>query len=226
MPRHSGIVQNLLYNTVMDESLLLTSPLTPEEHATVLENLQFIAKLTTKAKELGYRVIVHGGYAVDGALKKITRPHADLDLQIYGLDEGTVAVPKIITSLDESLLPLMEAKERKEYWHLFHLNRPGSLTELYYVKVATDPFGDAKRIVKSDGTESEIEPFHTEHAVFGDISYEIQNPVTELADKLYKRTVRGDEALTKHDQDMANLVLITDPAKVQEELEIMKQRVE
>ena len=54
--------------------------LSTEEQEITRKALGYIEALTRLAKERGMRLVVGGGYAVDGFLEEITRPHADIDL--------------------------------------------------------------------------------------------------------------------------------------------------
>lgn len=208
----------------MNVAQIKTTSLTPEQQATTLDDLQFIASLVQKAKVLGYRIIIHGGYAVDGALGSITRPHNDIDIQIYGKDEAQQAVKRIISSFDSSLLSNLEDNGRKEYWHYFHLKRPNTLAELYYLQVTTDPFTKEKIIIKENGTLTDPQSYGTILVTLEGVSYEAQSPAIELADRIYKREYRGDIKKEKHEQDIRNLQLIVDKKDEKQSLEEMKKR--
>jgi hypothetical protein len=58
-------------------------PLDKKQKEKVKSDLSFLKKLLNYSKEKGFRVVVSGGYGLDGILGKITRPHNDLDLLIY-----------------------------------------------------------------------------------------------------------------------------------------------
>jgi hypothetical protein len=208
----------------MDASQIQKIPLSPEEHQKALEDVHFISEFSVLARSLGYRVIISGVYAVDGALGVITRPHDDIDMQIYGQDDAAAALHKLFQKYDPSLLQSLTDQGRKEFWHLYHLQLPHTLVEIYYLQVTTDPFTHEKIIIKADGANTPSHPYHTRTSRFQGHAYEIQHPRIELADRVYKRTIRKDEAKTKHDLDMANLLLITDPKEVEGELEMMKAR--
>lgn len=201
-----------------------TVPLTPEEVQRVNHDLDFIKRITEQAKQLDYRMIIGGGYAVDGALGQITRPHNDLDIQLYGQKPGTEATTEIISSLDLSLLPALTDKGRKDFWHYFHLQLPHTLAELYYLQVTTDPFAEKKIIIKADGAHAPSHGYDTRTVTLEGAIYEAQNPAAELADKLYKREYRGDPKQAKHEQDIHNLRLIVSKAEEEEALEAMKNR--
>lgn len=190
-----------------------------EEEKEIEKHLQFIDHLTKESIKHGYRTVIGGGYAVDGAIGLITRPHADVNIQLYGND---VMTPKLFeTRILVGKYAGMRVKDRgrSEFYHVF-LN-PDLSAEICYIQVATKPFSDTKIVIKSDGKYDEEHDFETKMIVLNGIRYEIQNPVIELAYKLYKREHRGDKKRVKHEQDIHNLRLITDPYDVQERLNKM-----
>ncbi|HRN96236.1 MAG TPA: hypothetical protein PLD54_02220 [Candidatus Levybacteria bacterium] len=193
------------------------TPLSHEEQQAVKRHLQFIDHLTRESIKHGYRTIISGGYAVDGAIGLITRPHEDVDIQLYGTDVlNPVLLAEICLTGQYSDL-MIEDHGRDEYWHKFLISEIGA--ETYYIRVATKPFSDSKIVIKSDGKYSEEHDFDTKVVVLNGVRFEIQSPVIELADKLSKREHRGDPKLQKHEQDIQNLRLITDSYDVQETLQ-------
>jgi hypothetical protein len=186
--------------------------LTEEQKKEVKKHLDFISHVTEESIKHGYRAIIGGGYAVDGVIGQITRPHNDIDIQLYGND---VITPKLLC---DSVLKgkyaeyHFEDRGRTEYWHSFFINEIGA--EICYIRVAFNPFSESKIVIKSDNTYSEEHDFETKIVILDGVRYEVQNPVQELADKIYKRDYRGDAKLPKHDQDISNLKLITDPYNV------------
>lgn len=189
-----------------------TTEISSKEQLIIDQHLSFIKHVTNEAVRYGCRAIIGGGYAVDGVIGKITRPHDDIDIQLYGLD---VLNPVL---LSERFLTgpyshySIEDKGRNEYWHSFFIKDIGA--EIYYIRVAYNPFSESKIVIKSDNTYTDEHDYETKMVVFNGVRYEVQNPVQELADKIYKRDHRGDPKLPKHDQDIYNLRLITDPYDV------------
>lgn len=203
------------------ESIVMT-PLTEDERQRVQKDLHFIDLATRVGKDLGYRVFIHGGYAVDGNLGQVTRPHKDLDMQIYGQDaDANKAVSSLLSAVKNKDPELetesTEDKGRQDYYHNLLIRRSNAAgVDLYYIQVDTDPFGEDKVIVKKDGSLSDRQSFGTPNIVnLEGIAFEAANPTEELVDKLYKRDHRGDTREPKHDQDISNLRLITDATKVE-----------
>lgn len=198
--------------------------ITDEEREVISKHLHFIAQVTEINLKKGFRTIVSGGYAVDGHLGEITRPHSDIDIQIYGKDIMNKALLEAICidSLPSQHGKLnIEDHGRKEYYHQFFIN--GIRAEVYYLQVVTKPFSDTKIIVRSDGTYSEEHEYDTKMVYLNGVRFEAQSAVIELADKIFKREHRGDAKQPKHDQDINNLKLITDMYAVQVKLEKMKR---
>lgn len=175
----------------------------------VRKDLRFIELATRLAKDLNCRVIIHGGYAVDGALGKITRPHNDIDLQIFGQNDNPAQTINTligqISRQDPSFANLkMIDKERKEFYHNFVFEKPGFGADIYYIQVETDPFASEKVVIKNDGSKTEVQEWETRQVILEGVSFEAQSPEVELRDRLEKRG-KGEPELPKHNQDIANL---------------------
>lgn len=193
----------------------------------IRNDLRFIDLLNKLAKEKGYRLIVSGGYAVDGCLGKITRPHRDIDIQIYGQNaRSEQLVKKFIDELktSESAFSRVELKNkgRQEFYHSYFAEGNGLGADIYYVQVAGNPFDEEKYVVKKDGSLTERQEYETVKVALKGVTFEAVNPTSELTDKLYKREIRGDKPKLEHDQDIANLRLITDAKEVEAKIDRMK----
>jgi hypothetical protein len=190
--------------------------LTQREQEQIDIHLKFINHISQISIKSGYRAIIGGGYAVDGSLGSITHFHDDIDIQLYGED---VITPKLLRDSllrDEYSGLTIEDKGRNDYWHKFFIDGIGA--EIYYIRVAYNPFSESKIVIKSDGKYSEEHDYDTKMIILQGVRYEIQSPVIELVDKLYKRDYKGDLKQSKHVQDIFNLKLITNPQEVQERL--------
>ena len=103
---------------------VITQNLSPEQETRSIGDFQVIEKLTQAAPNLGMRVIISGGYAVDGFLGKITRPHNDIDIQIYGIESNPErAVERILDAISSDQFKYtMKDKGRSKYYHnlLYH----------------------------------------------------------------------------------------------------------
>ena len=189
---------------------IVRQELSLQEEARTRVDLQIIDKLSKTAPNFGMRIIIGGGYAVDGFLGEITRYHNDIDIQIYGTKENAEKV--IDTLLDKIAGNTWEYtavdKGRKDYYHNLVYNFDNSTLDFYYLQTKTSPLGKEKLIIKSDGSVDHQEFSKPVFGKIGDISFEIQNPQLELEDKIYKREKRGDSKRPEHEQDIENLKLV------------------
>ncbi len=187
---------------------LIKRKLTSDQEKKVKADLQLINKLSKVARNIGMRVIIGGGYAVDGFLSQITRPHNDIDIQIYGTEStAEKAVEKLLDSIGPSEFEytMKKDKGRSEYYHNLIYKFGPSILDVYYLQVTTRPLGKEKFIVKSSGEVDEQEFLEPTYGSFEGINFEIQSPQVEIEDKVYKREVRGDVKRLEHEQDIENL---------------------
>jgi len=185
---------------------LVTSELSASDKEKILKDLSFIQKMTTNALKVGCRVVISGGYANDGALGQITRPHGDIDLQVYGTQENANVLTKHIveeSSKNTGVLNL-ENRGRETFYHTFKANGNGLGADIYYVQVVTDPFESQKIVLKSDGTQNEKQYFNTSKVTLEGVTFEAVNPDEGLEDITSKRE-GGYGIKGKHDQDIINL---------------------
>ncbi|MDP3994750.1 MAG: hypothetical protein Q8P91_02885, partial [bacterium] len=166
---------------------------------------------------------------VDGALGKITRFHSDIDILIYGNEkEGRVVLDKLLEEVnkqDSSFVNFeITDKDRQEFYHHFFIQRKGLGAEFYYIEVVGDPFANKKIVAKSDGSFTAEHKFETVKVTLNQVDFEAQSPIVELADRIYKRDIRGDEKRVCHEQDIANLKLITNDLEVEEKLKTLQKR--
>ena len=218
-------------NKDMTNGKIATSEVTEADLKKIQKDLRFIDLMTQLAKAKDCRLIVSGGYAVDGNLGRITRPHGDIDIQIFGQrGESEQIIRGLVTKVkkDESSLSevYVSDKGRQEYYHSFLAKGNGLGSDVYYIQVTENPFGSEKHVVKKDGTISERQEYETVEVTLEGITFEAISPTPELMDKLYKREIRGDEPKSKHDQDIANLRLITDAREVEIRFAKMKSQQE
>lgn len=202
---------------------LKKQPLTSQEAEKVKNSIYLINLLQEAGKILGYRIVISGGYATDGALGKITRPHSDIDIQIYGKNNHAEEAVKILfrhLEQDDSFYKdlVIQDKGRKDFYHNFLIEKDWLGADIYYLQVKNDPLDENKVIIKSDGTFTEPHPYSKSKGKLDGIEFEIQEPLTEIVDKIYKRDYRGDEKKDKHAQDISNLETITNRDDVKEKL--------
>jgi len=177
----------------------ITQSLSDVQKAKIYNDLVIIDRITTIGKQMGIRVVIGGGYAVDGALGQITRSHDDIDIQFYSKNELTM------DEVAKFLARSVQDKGREEYYHVFRVEDGDFIADIYALCVDSDPFGNEKIIMKRDGSKSEVQKFATKIVILDGVSFEAQDASVELEDKLYKRNIRHDPVYQKHDQDIVNL---------------------
>ncbi len=203
--------------------------LTDFQTSKIKNDLHLISLLTKVGKELGCRVLFHGGYAVDGAIGQITRNHNDIDVQVYSQNpDGEKLIKELLNKtaeVDNQFLNYeFEEKKRTTYSRNFYIKFGVQIADIYFIQVKDDPFSQTKIIIKQDGAQTEPQEFETFTASLYDISFEAQNPSIEAADKIFKREHRGDPKLPKHEQDIYNLHQVVTETEIQDQLGlIMKE---
>lgn len=191
--------------TTNHTNFTVTEP-TPDQFQKIKADLQFISQFTKIAKTFGSRVIIHGGYSVDGAIGKITRPHNDIDIQIYSQDDNGVEILKNILKgvSTNSADTEIELKHTDLYYLNYYIKMPGFRGDIYYIHVADNPFDDTKTIIKTDGSRNESQEYETHMVKLDSIEFEATLPLKELEDKITKRD-RGEKQRDEIDQDISNL---------------------
>ena len=184
---------------------MISKPLSAGEKAKTTKDLGLISRLVAAGQDVGMRIIVFGGYGVDGFLGQITRPHHDVDVQIYGIEEdGSAVIQKLLVAA-KFVSYEVEDKGKEDYYHNLVYTHEETVLDIYYLHTQSSPLGSEKYILKLDGT-MEKQVFDT--PILGKIgvhTFEVQNPKVELEDKVHKRNVRGDQMRPEHDQDIENL---------------------
>jgi hypothetical protein len=207
----------------MNKEYFSVSEITDNDWQKISQDLLFIELLSRIVKDSGYRMIISGGYAVDGGLGFITRPHRDIDIQIFGQNQVNSNLLKQfiadLKDIDPKYSGLnVKDKGRQEYYYEFFIDGNGISADIYYVQVVDDPFAKYKYVVKKDGSVTNRQEYDTSTMKLEGKIFEAVSPTPELVDKLYKRQIRGDKPKSVHDQDIRNLKLITDPAEVDRQL--------
>src|SRR3989338_11344413 len=93
---------------------IIVSELTEADRNKTKNDLCFIKLMSQYAKERGARLIVSGGYAVDGSLGSITRPHRDIDIQIFGQTEGSSQLVAELVDKVRSDAPALSGVQLKD----------------------------------------------------------------------------------------------------------------
>lgn len=180
----------------------------------VNSDLKFLKKLLSVSKKNELRVVVSGGYGLDGILGEITRSHNDLDLVIFGNINRKKAV-KIFRKFILSIYPGVRIKIEPSLYNIaIDMNIRGFGGTIYFVETINNPFRDINTIKLANGqaqVNSEKRFPIPVKAKLGSLKFEAQNPNFHLADILYKRK---QKILTKHSQDIKNLQQITKKTKV------------
>jgi hypothetical protein len=186
--------------------MLIKQKLTPEQGENIQKSLNIIYSLNKIGRENGFRIIIQGGYAVDGFLGEITRYHNDIDIGIYGTQENAKeTIGELFKKCGIDGGEIAEDKGRKEYYYNF-IYKFGDLNlDIYYLQTKINPLGKGKFIVKSNGEVDEREFENPAYGKLGGITFEITSPAKEMKDKIYKREVRGYPKRPEHDQDLINL---------------------
>jgi hypothetical protein len=185
---------------------IIKQKLTNEQEKKIKKALLLIEILTKNGRENDFRIIIQGGYAVDGFLGEITRNHSDIDIQIYGVEEDAKrAVKKLFEKCGINRGYITEDKGRNEYYYNYIYKFNDLNLDIYYLQTKTSPLEKEKFIIKSNGEVDEQEFKEPTYGKLGDITFEITDPLKEMKDKIYKREVRGDPKRPEHDQDLSNL---------------------
>lgn len=174
--------------------------------AKVDSDIKFIAAFIEFAKKLNWRVVVYGGYGLDGYLQAITRNHGDIDLVMYGIMPRSEALPKIVDYLNETL-DVVEIKSKDEDFFIdIKVKSRGVQGNFYYVQTGQDPFVNLNIVVKVDGStvinsSKNFPP--PAHGKLWELEVEVHDQSAHLSDILRKR--QESDSLSKHDQDLENL---------------------
>lgn len=187
---------------------LVKQKLTLDQERKVQDDLRLITSLTRIGHENALRVIISGGYAVDGFLGEITRYHNDIDIQTYGAKENAEEVIERLLGVigfAREREYATEDKGRKDYYRNLVYRFGNSTLDIYYLQTKTSPLGKEKFIVKSDGSVDYQKFGEPKYGTISGVIFEIQDPTWELKDKIYKREERGDPKRPEHEQDIINL---------------------
>lgn len=195
--------------------MVIKKQLTSEENKKIQTDLDFLKKIINFAKENKFRLVVSGGYGLDGVLGQITRPHNDIDVILYGQksrEDAENLLTDFISSVDDNLLTDIK---KNTFTLEVDINSEGLGVNIYNVQTKNDPFINLNEIIKSDGqiiiNSEEGFPLPVQGNLEG-LVFEAQNPNLHLADILFKRR---DVDQSKHEQDIQNLKQITDPQIVE-----------
>ena len=197
---------------VTTKNKFIIKPLSSDQLTKIINDLKFISLLAQVAKEKQMRVVIGGGYAVDGALGKLTRPHNDIDIQIYGNNSNGNEVVRELFDLmeqngfDSSKLKTTDKKE-STFYHNYLAEKPGFGADIYYIRLQNSPFDKRKTIIRNDGLINESQEYETHIVSLNGVSFEAVLPKNELDDKVLKKN-RGEKQRDEIDQDIKNLKIL------------------
>jgi len=175
-------------------------------HSKIISDLDFLTVFTKFAKSNNWRIVVSGGYGLDGYLGVITRSHGDLDLIIYGQNSRTTALNKLTTYLSSTIVDATVIAKQEPFYLELDINAHNFGGNFYYVETVDDPFINIQTIIKDDGTmiTNSLEDFPPPSpGKLDNLLVEVQDQGAHLGDILQRR--ENDTALSKHDQDIVNI---------------------
>lgn len=180
----------------------------------IKSDLLFLAELLKFSKNHKMRIVVSGGYGLDGILKSITRPHNDLDVIIYSKIVRKKAAELLIKFFQSKFTNSDISLSENKFLIGIDVSAMGFVGNFYVVETVHDPLTDINTIRLDNGQTQVnfIERFPMPiKAKLKNILFESQNPNLHLADILFKSKKQKQ---SKHIQDIKNLKTITDPKKV------------
>ena len=175
------------------------------------DDLTFIKQFLGFCISHNWRMVVYGGYGLDGYLSKITREHGDIDLVIYGQTDRVRASEEIILFI-KTLHPNGTIRQKDNPFQVeVDVNDSGFGLNLYYVQTRDDPFVELHTIVKSTGeivtNDSSIFP-PPEKGRLAQLEVEVQNQGSHLKDILTK----GGATESKYISDLKLLYPLFSPS--------------
>lgn len=195
--------------------MFIKTTLDKDQSVKVKSDLAFLSRLLVFCKQQGLRLVVSGGYGLDGIVGEITRYHNDLDVIIYSTQTRDEAI-NLIKQFALSVYPQSRIKiSTNSFLVDLDINVSGFGANIYYVRTVNDPYKNILEIELEDGTvhtNSESRFPSPVKAKIGKLRFEAENPNLHLADILYKSN--KSQKLAKHNQDIINLNLIIDKKSV------------
>lgn len=185
---------------------IFKTPLNNTQKQKVKSDLSFLKKILNYSKQKGFRVVVSGGYGLDGILGEITRSHNDLDLIIYWNKKRAETVEQTKKFIIK-IFPQAQINIKPDIFYTeIDVNTKDFGANIYLVETINNPLKNINDIKKSDGkikknTEKDF-PLPVKAKLLG-INFEAQNPETHLKDILLKR--KRLKKHPKHQQDIKNL---------------------
>jgi hypothetical protein len=186
--------------------------LTPDQMQKIASDIAFLSALLHYAKSTGWRIVVSGGYGMDGFFGCITRYHRDVDVIVYGMDSHDNGEKKMRDWMNQSMEQAKMTIKNTDFYREIDIEIHGvGSYALYYVQTQHDPFVTIDDVIRLDGNLVSNTPDHFPHPVpgiIGELFLEVQDQNQHLADIYRKLTHTKNDR--KFDQDIANLRLVTD----------------
>lgn len=174
----------------------------------IRSDLKFIQTFTDFTNHYEWRLVIYGGYGLDGYLQQITRNHGDIDLVIYGQSIRSVALTRITQHLKGVLQEISIDSKDEEFFIDIKVKSKDIVGNFYYVQTTRSPYQNLNIVVKRDGDHITNSPTDFPSPVagrLGDMNVEVQDQSAHLGDILRKRS--DAKSLSKHDQDIKNINL-------------------
>ncbi len=164
-------------------------------------DLKLIKDFSVFARELGWRIVVYGGYGLDFFLGKITRDHGDIDLVFYGQNDRKSSSNLISNFLSKNInIPSIEIEEN-DFQLVIDVHAKNLVLNLYYIQTQLDPYKNLHSVVKKSGeivvNDSSMFPLPQKGSLYGFV-VEVQNQSAHKKDILSKGSILSD----KHKKDL------------------------
>lgn len=140
-------------------------------------------------KDHKWRMVVYGGYGLDGFIGRITRDHGDIDLVIYGQSNRVVSSDTITSFIKTKYPKATIIKKSHPFQFEIDVHESGFGLNLYYVQTNDDPFVNIHTVVKADGEIVTNDPSifpPPEKGRLDQLEVEVQNQKSHLKDILAK----------------------------------------
>lgn len=173
-------------------------------------DLKLIKDFSVFARELGWRIVVYGGYGLDFAIGKITRDHGDIDLVFYGQNDRESASKLISSFLSKNLIAPTIDIEENDFQLVIDVHAKNLVLNLYYVQTKLDPYEDLKAVVKKTGEIVVNDPLMFPPPQKGSLNgfeVEVQDQSAHKKDILSKGGLLSD----KHKKDLEIFSILSFP---------------
>lgn len=152
-------------------------------------DLQFIERFQSFCISNNFRLVVYGGYGLDAYFRRVSRPHGDIDLVVYGQNSRTKAA-KLIRNFIKTIYPNASIKQSENPFQIvIDANYIGFGLDLYYIQTKEDPYLSIHTVIKTNGevvtNDPSIFPPPMKGSLEG-LELEVQDQSSHLKDILAK----------------------------------------